>query len=167
MANMHQQPFQGGIAPAPAAFQQSTPSIPADILGLADKAASAVQALQASRSSAPGMNMSSPPQMMAMQPMPGQAFQGFPPNNFSSYSNPVASSQPPPFRRGRATATMGELPVMVQYAVQVSFLFFILTSSFAFEFPSLCYSIPLSTTTNRTCKPQVMSTAYSMKVFLE
>ncbi len=123
MTNVHQQSLQGGMAPAPATFQQSTPSIPADILGLADKAASAIQALQASRSSAPAMNVSSPPQMMTMQSMSGQAIQGLPPNNFSSYSNPVASSYPPPSRRGRTTATMSELPIMVQYAVQVSFLF--------------------------------------------
>jgi hypothetical protein len=101
-------------APAPGAWQsQSMPStntIPADILGLADKAASAVQLLQASRS------LSQPPvvnNMHHQMQMPNR------PNSFSSYSNPVQSSQPPTSRRGRTTATMNELPVTVQYAVQV------------------------------------------------
>lgn len=110
-----QQPQQQFNTPAPASFQStpSTTTIPADILGLANKAASAVQALQASRSLPPVVNMSAPPQqMMQVQPMmQGQPMQGQP---FSSYS-----SQPPPIRRGRTTATMSELPVMVQYAVQV------------------------------------------------
>jgi hypothetical protein len=101
-------------APAPGAWlsqsMSSTNTIPADILGLADKAASAVQLLQASRS------LSQPPvvnNMNHQMQMPNR------PNSFSSYSNPVQSSQPPTSRRGRTTATMNELPVTVQYAVQV------------------------------------------------
>jgi len=121
MGNMQQQPMQASYgAPSPANFQQQqTPSIPADILGLADKAASAVQALQASRSSAQVVNM--PPQQMMPMQMQGQPMQmQGQPNSFSSYSNSAPSSQPPAFRRGRTTATMSELPVMVQYSVQVS-----------------------------------------------
>lgn len=114
MTSMQQQPMGGSYAaPSPATTfqtqqQHQAPTIPADILGLADKAASAVQALQASRSLAPVVNMSAPPQqMMPMQMQPMQM-----PGSFSF------SSQPPS-RRGRTTANMSDLPVMVQYAVQV------------------------------------------------
>ena len=125
MSTMQQQSGSvGGTSfntPSPANWQQTqsqTQSIPADILGLADKAASAVQALQASRSSGPIVNMSTPAQMVPMMQMQGQ--QPMQPNTFSSYSNSVPSSQPPPYRRPRTTASMSELPIMVQYAVQVS-----------------------------------------------
>lgn len=111
-------------APAPGTWQSqsmpSTQTIPADILALADKASSAVQFLQASRSlSQPVVN--NMPQMQ----IPTQL------NSFS-YSNPVPSSQPPPNRRGRTTATMNELPVTVQYAVQVRIKACLSQMTFAF-----------------------------------
>jgi hypothetical protein len=111
-------------APAPGTWQSqsipSTQTIPADILALADKASSAVQFLQASRSlSQPVVNN------MPQVQMPTQL------NSFS-YSNPVASPQPPPSRRGRTTATMSELPVTVQYAVQVSIRTCLSEMTFAF-----------------------------------
>ena len=95
--------------------QQQQQPLTVDILGLADKAAYAVQAL------ANQNHLGMPPANM-MRPPPG-AYPGAPPN---AYGQPPMNMPHPPgampdssLKHRRTTATMQELPVMVQYAVQV------------------------------------------------
>jgi hypothetical protein len=101
--------------------------IPVDILGLADKAASAVQALQSQNK----YHMSTPGGPMQQQQQQPGGPMGYP---SAPYGQPQMSA-PHPYPAGnphqnagpdagkprrRTTAAVAELPVTVQYAVQVS-----------------------------------------------
>jgi hypothetical protein len=105
---------------------------PMDILGLADKAASAVQALQS-------QNQFQMPSRAPMGQPGGHAYPGpaAPPGQYQmsapqgypstvpqqNYGQEQMQSQPQPTgTRRRTTASLAELPITVQYSVQVSYL---------------------------------------------
>jgi hypothetical protein len=123
---------QGGMPP-------QSPAAAVDILALADKASSAVQALQNQN------KFQMPPHQMAQQQQPPQSPYGAPqqpygqpqmnapppyqqPMNHQPYGQPPMQVPPQNPNQGgfggqkrrRTTATIAELPITVQYAVQVS-----------------------------------------------
>jgi hypothetical protein len=92
--------------------------LPVDIFNLADKAASAVQALNAGKSF--GATAMMPPQQAMPYIPPGPTpFQ----TPFDAQPPQPNSNTGGPSQRRRTTATLADLPVMVQYAVQVCLLF--------------------------------------------
>jgi hypothetical protein len=118
MPGQQQQQYQpppsgktASFAPAPGGWQQSQPL---DIMGLADKAANAVQALAANQNNYVYPSQQ-PPQMANQLPPYGQAppMGQMPPQQSSYGGKPQQQS----FRRS-TTATIDQLPLMVQYAVQ-------------------------------------------------
>ena len=111
--------------------QGAPAGLPVDILGLADKAASAVQALSSQSRMAPS-NAGIPPQQSMQTPtyMVSQPYMGgappqhqppsYPPQQqppAGMYSNP--RSAPPMQHSNRNTAQLSELPTMVQFAIRV------------------------------------------------
>jgi hypothetical protein len=87
---------------------------PTDILGLAEKAAAALQGVPM---------LSNPPQqqqpvMFQNQPQSSYGLPGMTTGSFQQQAPPPAPSQPPR-SRGRSSAQLHELPITVQYAVQV------------------------------------------------
>lgn len=110
------------------AQQQNQPSgsapnfqLPVDILGIADKAASAVQALQSQN----GNHISPPPMQQTMYPGVPQVSaipQIQAPQGYSSVPQPPNFSQGQKHgSRRRTIAQMHDLPVTVQYTIQVRF----------------------------------------------
>jgi hypothetical protein len=109
-------PQQGSAAPG---AWNSQP--PVDILGLADKAASAVQALANQNK----LHMSHLPSLTAASPMSHSPYGSMPPTTSAQQQQqhmaapyPISNTGSDASRR-RTTASLTELPVMVQYAVQV------------------------------------------------
>jgi hypothetical protein len=95
---------------------------PVDILGLADKAASAVQALASQNK----LHMSHVPSLTASNPMSHSPYGSMPSTNGAQQQQQQHMAAPYPISttggdasRRRTTASLTELPVMVQYAVQV------------------------------------------------
>ena len=153
--NQYQQPLpygQGSSGAGPSmqqgSWQQPPPSVPVDIMGLADKAASVIQALGSSQSSnfnamasqsfppqqyqqqppqqaysqyGSGGSMAQPLNMMQQQPFAAQQYQ---PQSQQPSGAPTSLNRPaqmvPSQGRRRTTAAITELPMTVQYAVQVS-----------------------------------------------
>jgi hypothetical protein len=121
--NRFSPPQRGGYQqqqPSLSNYQQAAPVV--DILGIADMAASAVQALQNQHQRAvpPPMHQmqhqsmySAPPVSRPQVVLPPQSY---PPSAMASPTNYNAP------KKGRhATATMQELPIPVQYFIQVCF----------------------------------------------
>lgn len=134
--------------------QQEAAQIPVDILGLADKAASAIQALGANKLNPMGQGYAAPQQHLAGPPQQQQGYplygggnpmgqgqppimgmqqqqyppqqQQFPPQQqlvgpgaFNRNNNNLDQQQQETTRRRRTTSSLVELPITVQYAVQV------------------------------------------------
>jgi hypothetical protein len=142
-----------------------------DLVGLADKAASVVQSLQTHPSPRVGTVASQPqisssqltyPQMMMQQQQP-QQHQSYQESGYPQ----MMMNQPPhqkhhqPQKRRRTTAKMEDLPVTVQYAINVCVI--VLSDDNCWNLP-FCLTSLISLL--RTCKRLVRLIGLWMKVFL-
>lgn len=130
-----------------------SPAPPMDILALADKASSAVQALQNQNKFSyqqPPPYQQRPP--YGQQPPPMNPQMSYPPGNqpYQSQQAYMGSNSGPAQKKRRTTATIVELPTNVQFAVQVR-LSEQLALTYGWSFLTLAYrSVPC-----RICKQRV------------
>lgn len=105
----------------PANQQQQMPAGLMDILGIADKAASAVQALQQNQHGVrPPMQQPQPNVYSSAAGRPQGGFQqSYGGGSGMPYQNQNSYGAPPPNKKRRTTATMQELSMNVQYVIQV------------------------------------------------